>query len=208
VNEFIQPIWQEVLGWTQQYGYHAVIPSLLLDPAGVPWAWIALLLIAEKARLNIPLLLIYGSAVLLANDIVLYALGFWGGRPLINWLGKRFPRLVEALEQAERVSAGRGILAVSFGRFLPIVGRWVGAGAGLANVHFARFVLFDLIGVAITVLGFGLLAHFVGRALITQSWFPTAVLTVFVASGVISFTAFVWSRLAARRRKCAGITEG
>jgi membrane protein DedA with SNARE-associated domain len=203
VSDFIQPIWLEVLGWTHQYGYNAVIPSLLLDPAGVPWAWIALLLIAEKARLNIPLILIYGFVVLLANDIILYALGYWGGRPLMNWMGKRFPRFAGILQRAERASAGRAILAITFGRFLPFVGRWVGAGAGLANISFTRFVIFDILGVAITVFGFGLLAHFAGRLLITQSWFPAAVICTFVAGVIGSIVAFVWNLIAARRREIA-----
>jgi membrane protein DedA with SNARE-associated domain len=200
VSDFIQPVWLEVLGWTHQYGYNAVIPSLLLDPAGVPWAWIALLLIAEKARLNIPLILIYGFVVLLANDIILYFLGYWGGRPLMNWLGTRFPKFAGMLEKAERVSAGRGILAVTFGRFLPLIGRWVGAGAGLANISFMRFVIFDILGVAITVFGFGLLAHYAGKLLITQTWFPAAVVCTFAAGIVGSIVAFVWNLVLARRR--------
>ncbi|MEO6907659.1 MAG: VTT domain-containing protein [Abditibacteriaceae bacterium] len=200
MNSFIQPIWAEVLGWTHQYGYHAVIPSLLLDPAGVPWGWIALMLIAEKARLNIPLILIYGFAVLLVNDIILYALGYWGGRPLMNWLGERFPKFAGMLKKTEQASDGRGILAVTFGRFLPFVGRWVGVGAGLANIPFARFVIFDILGVAITVFGFGLLAHFTGRLLLEQSWFPSAVICVFAAGIIGSVVAFVWNMNVARRR--------
>lgn len=200
MNEFIQPIWGEVLGWTHQYGYHAVIPSLLLDPAGVPWGWIALMLIAEKAQLNIPLILIYGFVVLLVNDIILYALGYWGGRPLMNWLGKRFPKFAGMLKKAEQASTGRGILAVTFGRFLPLVGRWVGTGAGLANISFARFIIFDALGVVITVFGFGLLAHFAGKLLIIQTWFPAAVVCTFAAGIIGSIAAFVWNLIVARRR--------
>jgi len=207
VNEFIQPIWGEVLGWTHQYGYHAVIPSLLLDPAGVPWAWIALLLIAEKARLNIPLILIYGFVVLLANDIILYSLGYWGGRPLMNWLGTRFPKFAGMLKKAEQASAGRGILAVTFGRFLPLVGRWVGAGAGLANISFVRFVIFDALGVVITVFGFGLLAHFAGKLLLEQSWFPAAIISTFAAGVVGSIVAFVWNLIVTRRRNFPLVKE-
>lgn len=201
MSDFIQPIWLEVLGWTHQYGYHAVIPSLLLDPAGVPWAWIALLLIAEKARLNIPVILVYGFVVLLVNDIILYSLGYWGGRPLMNLLGRRSPKFAAILKSAEQASTGRGVLAVTFGRFLPFVGRWVGAGAGLANISFARFIIFDILGVAITVFGFGLLAHFAGKLLIAQTWFPAAVVCTFAAGIVGSIVAFVWNIILARRRR-------
>lgn len=203
MNDFIQPIWQEVLGWTHQYGYHAVIPSLLLDPAGVPWGWMALMLIAEKAHLNIPLILIYGFAVLLVNDVLLYALGYWGGRPFMGWMGRRFPQFAGVLQMAEKVNTGRGVLAVTFGRFLPFVGRWVGIGAGLANISFVRFVIFDVLGVAITVLGFGLLAHFTGRLLLTQSWFPSAVVGIFTVGLVGSIVTFAWRIIITKRRKSA-----
>lgn len=207
MNDFIQPIWQEVLGWTNQYGYHAVIPSLLLDPAGVPWGWIVLLLIAETAKLNIPLILVYGFVILLANDIVLYSLGYWGGRPLMDWLGRRFPKFAEVLKNAERASAGRGIWVITFGRFLPLIGRWVGIGAGLANISFMRFVVFDVIGVVITVFGFGLLAHFAGRLLITQSWFPAAVVCTFAAGFIGTIVAFVWNLIITRRRRNVPLAE-
>lgn len=116
-------------------------------------------------------------------------------------LGRRFPRFAGVLQSAERVSAGRGVLAVTFGRFLPFVGRWVGVGAGLANISFVRFLIYDILGVIITVFGFGLLAHFAGKILITQSWFPAAVVCTFAAGLVGSIVAFVWNLIVARRRK-------
>ncbi len=39
--------------WVAQYGFHAVVPTLLADPAGVPWAWIFLILFAGAAGLNV-----------------------------------------------------------------------------------------------------------------------------------------------------------
>ena len=203
MNEFIQPIWQEVLGWTHQYGYHAVIPSLLLDPAGVPWGWIVLMMIAEKAQLNIPFILLYGFAVLLANDIILYALGYWGGRPLMNLVGRRFPKFAVMLEGAERASKGQGAWAVTFGRFLPFVGRWVGVGAGLANIPFLRFLIFDILGSAITVFGFGIVAHFAGRILLEQAWFPSAMVYFFALGLFGSIVGIVWKWVMSNRRKAA-----
>ena len=65
--------WREqVTSWIHAYGYHAVVPILVADPAGVPWAWIFLMMLAEEARLNSWLLLGYGFAVLTINDHLLY----------------------------------------------------------------------------------------------------------------------------------------
>src|ERR1051325_2986598 len=130
---------QQAQAWVGQYGYHAVVPTLLIDPAGVPWAWIFLILFAGAAKLQVPAMLLYGFAVLSAFDHALYWLGLKGGRPLVEKIGRRFPKIADALHKAEDAMRGRGIWAITLGRYLPIVGRWVGAGAGLANVPLARF---------------------------------------------------------------------
>jgi membrane protein DedA with SNARE-associated domain len=185
-------LWSEVLRLTEAYGYHAVVPTLVLDPAGVPWAWIFLVLIAEEARLNVPLMLGYGFAVLSLNDHLLYWLGLHGGRPLVERLGRRWPKIARGLEGAEKAMRGRGIWAITLGRYLPFVGRWVGAGAGLARVPYARFALFDAIGVGFTTLGFGIAAHLVGRSTIDEPWFPHAVTAAFILSTLVTAALTLW----------------
>jgi hypothetical protein len=61
--------------------------------------------------------------------------------------------------------------------------------------------------VAITVFGFGLLAHFAGKLLLTQSWFPAAVICIFAAGIVGSVVAFVWNLIAARRKNSPRVME-
>src|SRR5690349_19136080 len=125
----LQILWNQILDWTHSYGYHAVVPTLIADPAGVPWAWIFLLLIAEEARLNVFFMLAYGFGVLTACDHLLYALGAFGGRPLINRLGKRWPKIAHSMQSAEEAMRGRELWAIALGRYVPVIGRWVGVGA-------------------------------------------------------------------------------
>src|SRR3712207_9588538 len=77
---------EQALQWTHDYGYHAVVPALLVDPAGVPWAWIFLMLLAGEAGKSIPLMLIYGCAVMTLADHLFYWIGVRGGRPLVTRL--------------------------------------------------------------------------------------------------------------------------
>jgi membrane protein DedA with SNARE-associated domain len=178
--------------WVGEYGFHAVVPSLLIDPAGVPWAWIFLILFAGAAGLNIWGMMLYGFVVLSLFDHALYWVGLKGGRPLVNKISLRFPKLAQALEKAEAAMRGRGVWAVTFGRYLPIIGRWVGAGAGLANVPYAKFAFFDAIGVALTVVGFGLPTHLVGAQIKDEPWFPQAVALTFVIGTVVTTIAIIW----------------
>jgi membrane protein DedA with SNARE-associated domain len=196
-------LWSQILSWTHSYGYHAVVPTLIADPAGVPWAWIFLLLIAEEARLNVFLMLAYGFAVLSLWDHAMYWLGARGGRPLVERLGQRWPRLASSMESAEKAMQGRGSWAVALGRYLPIVGRWVGLGAGLANVSYARFALFDAIGVACTTLVFGVAAHVIGRSTINEPWFPQAVTGAYIFTTIITALVTAWQGWRLKKKRAA-----
>lgn len=199
--ESLQALWNTILGWTQSYGYHAVVPTLVVDPAGVPWAWIFLMLIAGEAKLNVPFMLAYGFAVLTIVDHVLFAVGHFGGRPLLNRLALRWPKIAGAMLASENAMRGKGILMVTFGRYLPVVGRWVGTGAALANVSYARFALYDALGVGLTVIVFGAAAHLIGREIIGFSWFPQAVLIAYIASTVLTALLTCYGLWRAKRNK-------
>lgn len=194
-----------MLAWTGSYGYHAVVPILAIDPAGVPWAWIVLLLIADEANLNVPFLLLYGFGVLTVLDHAYYALGYFGGRPLLAKLGKRWPKIAAAMQSSEAAMHGKGIWAITLGRYVPVAGRFVGMGAALANVPYARFALFDAIGVALTVVGFGVTAHCIGRETMALPWFPQAVVGAYIASTVLTAVVSGWAGWRLRRRRAQSV---
>jgi len=191
---------QHAIEWTRDYGYHAVVPALLADPAGVPWAWIFLMLLAAEAGRSLWLLFAYGIVVISLADHALYWLGRAGHHSLLPRLVKRWPKLQESFDGAEQAVRRNVACAVIFGRYLPFVGRWVGIGAGLARVPYARFALFDAVGAFVTVVGFGIAAHLVGEKTLNAPWFPQALLAAFVG-GTIFTLAGVW--LGARKRKAS-----
>jgi membrane protein DedA with SNARE-associated domain len=190
---------QQAITWTGQYGYHAVIPALLVDPAGVPWAWIFLMLLAQEAGKSLPLMLGYGFVVLYLSDHLLYWIGAIGGRRLVQKLEPRWPKLGQAIHGAEAVVRERDLFAVTFGRYLPFVGRWAGLGAGMANVPYARFAFFDAIGVVITVFGFGLMASWVGRKTLDSPYFHQMVACTFIGGTVLTILYVAWQGWRTRR---------
>lgn len=183
----------KAIEWLAAYGYWATVPALLVDPAGVPWFWIFLMLLAEKAGKSLILMFGLGMAVVMAFDHLLYWIGAIGGRPLVKKLGQRWPALTCGIDEAEKIMMGRGAWAIALGRFLPLVGRYVGVAAGLIRVPYSRFAFYDAIGAGITVVFFGLLAHFVGEKTIDQPWFPAALIITFAGSAFLT---------------CAGIAVG
>jgi membrane protein DedA with SNARE-associated domain len=194
----------QAIYWTSHYGYHAVIPALLVDPAGVPWAWIFLMLLAGEAGKSLPLMFAYGFVVLYVSDHILYWLGAVGGRRLVQRLEPRWPKMAEAIHGAEAVVRERDFFAVTFGRYLPFVGRWAPLGAGMADVPFVRFAFLDAIGVAITVFGFGLMANWVGRKTINSPYFHQMVVCAFVGGTIVTIGYIMWQSWRARRQQ-AGV---
>lgn len=192
---------EQALQWTAAYGYHAAVPALLADPAGVPWAWVFLLLLAGKAGKSVPLLLLYGVLIVCAADHALYWLGRLGRGGLVPRLCRRFPKMRKGLDEAEATVRENAAAAILLGRYLPLVGRWVGVGAGLACVPYARFAAWDLGGAILTSVGFGLAAHLAGHAILDAPWFPQAVLAAFAIGTGATLAVALWRR--ARRAKNA-----
>ncbi len=156
----------QILDWLNSYGYGAALPAVLSDPAGIPWAWVFLMLLAQKAGKNVTVMLFLGFGTLWTCDLLLYLIGARWGTKLIALLAEKRPSWKEVLDKAGAQMQKRGAFAVIIGRYLPLVGRWVGLGAGMAHVPPGRFALYSAIGAALSAFGFGIPAHLLGRQIV------------------------------------------
>jgi len=204
MREQVEQATQQALALIEAYGYHAVGPALLADPAGVPWMWICLMILASEVNKSLLVMLLYGFAVVTAFDHILYWFGIIGGRPLIERLGRRWPAISRAMQQAEAAVRGQGIWMITLGRYLPIVGRWVGMGAGLAGVPFLRFALFDAIGTALTVVGFGVVSFYVGLKIMDSPAFPYIIGGSVILGIVFSIVFVAWQGVKVVRHQKSG----
>lgn len=75
-----------------------------------------------------------------------YAIGLWGGRPFLQRYG-RYIFVTEArLAQAERWFARYGDAGVFIARLLPVIRTFISFPAGIAGMHFGRFLLYTFLG--------------------------------------------------------------
>ncbi|HHW40195.1 MAG TPA: DedA family protein [Syntrophomonadaceae bacterium] len=80
------------------------------------------------------------------GSIASYALGSWGGLPLLLRYG-RYVHISEArLEQATRWFDRYGEKAVFFARLLPVIRTFISLPAGIARMNFGRFVVYTFLG--------------------------------------------------------------
>jgi membrane protein DedA with SNARE-associated domain len=74
-----------------------------------------------------------------------YAIGRFGGRPLVNRVGKFILLTNEDLDKAEAWFARRGEPVVFFGRFIPLLRSFISIAAGLGEMGAAKFLAFTAV---------------------------------------------------------------
>src|SRR5256884_6259382 len=81
-----------------------------------------------------------------AGSLVSYAVGAFGGRPLLERYGRYVLISAHDLEAADRWFAHWGDLTVLFSPVLPIIRTFISVPAGIARVPLWRFTLFSIAG--------------------------------------------------------------
>ncbi|WP_137990678.1 DedA family protein [Streptomyces vilmorinianum] len=88
------------------------------------------------------------TAGAIIGDSIGYAIGRKGGRPLLAWLGKKFPKhFSEAnIALAERSFEKWGMWAVFFGRFVALLRIFAGPLAGVLRMPYWKFLIANVFG--------------------------------------------------------------
>jgi membrane protein DedA with SNARE-associated domain len=82
------------------------------------------------------------------GDSIGYVIGKRGGRPLLAWLGRKFPKHFGPahLARAEHLFARYGMWAVFFGRFVALLRILAGPLAGALRMRYGRFLVANAFG--------------------------------------------------------------
>jgi membrane protein DedA with SNARE-associated domain len=89
---------------------------------------------------------LWGAVGCTLGSAISYALGAWGGRPLVERYGRYILIAEEDLEKADRWFARWGDWAAFISRLLPIVRTFISFPAGVARMNFPRFVSYSFAG--------------------------------------------------------------
>jgi membrane protein DedA with SNARE-associated domain len=185
----------------RDWGYLAVGGLVFVEDFGVPvpgeTMLIAASLYAGTGRLNIVLVALVGFAAAVLGDNLGYAVGRWGGRPLLERYRRVFRLQPATLHRGERLFARYGSVTIFFARF--IVGLRVLAGplAGALKMHWPRFGVFNALGALTWVTVIASVSYAFGRRL------PALVHTlrtanVAILAAAILLAVFFGKRLLAR----------
>ena len=176
----------------EHYGYLAVGGFVLLEDFGVPVPGEVLLIsaaiFAGAGHLNIALVIVVAVFGAIVGDNIGYAVGRRGGRPLAERWG-RFVFLTPArLDRAETFFDAHGGKIVTVARFIEGLRQVNGLIAGIAGMHWLKFLGFNALGAVLWVgtwagLGFLAGAHMVTiyAAFEHYKWYAIGALVVAAA---------------------------
>ena len=119
---------------------------------------------AAAGYMDVWTLLVLGSLCAVAGDQVGYAIGRKAGRTLYNRPNSRLFRQAH-LKRSRAFYERYGAKTILLARFVPIVRTFAPAVAGAAEMHYRRFVSYNVFGGILWVFGTTLLGYFLGAVI-------------------------------------------
>lgn len=117
---------------------------------------------------------------------ITYAIGRYGGSPLLEHLMKRFPSTKKPILSSYRFFGDHGRAAVCFGRLVPLCRTYISFIAGATNQNFTQYLLFSATGITLwnsVLLGIGY--YFMRYKDILLHYFEKYKLLIIFAAGTI-----------------------
>lgn len=143
---------------------------------------------------SLPLVVMAGTLGATVGALVAYAIGYWGGRPVILRWGRLLRISSEDLDRTEAFFGKYGNAAAFFGRMIPVIRSLVSFGAGVGRMPIVPFTVFTFLG----SLPFTFVLVFVGVQLGANWEAVGGVLKQFeyliLAALVLLVLAFIWWR--------------
>ena len=149
------------------------------------------LIVGTDLNVHVMALVVIGAAVL--GNMVNYGIGrFFGARLFHNPDSKIFRR--DYLLRAEQFFIKHGAKAIVMTRFIPIIRTFVPFAAGMGGMHYARFMMFNIIGGLLWVGMFLYAGYFFGNIPSVQENFTALIFGIIG----LSLLPIVWEWWRAR----------
>jgi membrane protein DedA with SNARE-associated domain len=192
-------------------GYGAIFVLSFVSSMGLPvGAEVALIyggvlasgqVAGEGKPLHLAVVIIVAVVAEILGSAAGYSIGRFGGRPLVDRVGKYVLLTHKDLDRAEAWFARRGEPFVLFGRFIPLVRSFVSFAAGLGEMPLLKFAVFTVIGCAVWCTALCSLGYSLGSSYnhVLKAFNDAGY--VFAALAVIGVALVIWHRVRELRRE-------
>lgn len=188
-------------------GYPAVMLFIMIESSGIPFPGETMLLLASfyaaiDHQLQLPFIIACAAFGAILGDNIGYYIGRTGGRAFAERFGRYIFLKSAHLDWAERFFAKHGDKTVFFGRFISILRTWSAFLAGVHQMRWRTFLIYNAAGGIAWAVIFGTLGYLAGglfhddfsqveRLARTVSWIGVAV----IVSAALAIFFFVHMRL-------------
>lgn len=184
-----------------QYGYFGVAGLIALEDFGVPSPGETVLIVAAffagLGHLNIIGVFIAGFLGAVLGDNIGFAIGQYGGHPLVERFGKYIFLTPERINKIEIFFSRHGGKVVVIARFVEGLRQANGIIAGLSEMKWLRFIIYNSIGAALWVSLWSSVGFFGGNHIQTFIKYQTYV-TIIV---LLLLMGFILLKLVKRHKK-------
>ena len=185
------------------YGLWAIALLVLVEDFGIPvpgeTVLIAGAIYAGSGKLNVVAVGLVGFAAAVVGDNIGYVIGRFGGRALVERWGKYVFITPARLDKAEAFFEKHGGKVITVARFIEGLRQANGLIAGLSQMHWLKFFLFNALGAALWVGTWVSIGYFAGQH-ITTIYHDVTNYSLYAAIAVVIAIA-VWVFLRVRRHR-------
>ena len=149
------------------------------------------LLASQNGEIDPVVLGASATAGAIIGDSIGYAIGRKGGRPLLAWLGDKFPKHFSEghIATAVRSFEKWGMWAVFFGRFVALLRIFAGPLAGVLRMPYWKFLIANVLGGIVWAGGTTAVIYYVG--IVAESWLKRFSWLGLVAAVLVGVTSML-----------------
>jgi membrane protein DedA with SNARE-associated domain len=147
LEHYVIPFLKDLYGLV---GYWGVFFAMAIESACIPLPSefilpMAGIMVAQEGW-DLWIATLAGTLGCTLGSAVAYWVGAWGGRPILNRYGKYIFISQHDLDLADSWFAKYGDAAIFFSRLLPVVRTFISFPAGVARMHFVKFLIYTTLG--------------------------------------------------------------
>jgi len=158
--------------------------------------------IAGLGGMDLPTLLVLLSVAAILGDALNYSVGRWFGPRVFRWEQSRWFNRA-AFERTHEFYERHGPITIVVARFLPFVRTFAPFVAGIAQMTYSRFALYNVLGALLWVGSLVTLGYFVGNTAWVKTHFSWVTLAFIIVPGLPAVFEFfrAWRRSRANPRR-------
>jgi membrane protein DedA with SNARE-associated domain len=142
-----------VIDFIEQYGAIAIFVVIALEYACFPLPSELVLpfagAIAAQGSISFPIILLVSILAGMTGCLACYAIGYKGGRPLLDRIIRRFPGWKHGVDAAERYFMKYGHAAVGIGRVIPLCRTYISFIAGITRQNIVTYLIASSMGISV-----------------------------------------------------------